>query len=139
MELSTALISAGLLHMLATGRISTVLLIALIVPMVIFAGSLLAGGSDTEPNPPSIACVTNRRTRMLRASTTEREAVVDLLDLHFCCGRLTEFEFVERCNKATRAVTRGDLAALLVDLPHVPPGRQRGYRMHEADNDRPAA
>ena len=56
----------------------------------------------------------------LRASQDERERVVDRLRLHAGEGRLELDELEERIDAALRARTRGELTALLRDMPRVP-------------------
>lgn len=53
----------------------------------------------------------------LRASDTEREEVAVALRDHGAAGRLGVEELDERLDRAYAARTRGDLAALLRDLP----------------------
>ncbi len=53
----------------------------------------------------------------IRASDDERARVVDQLNGACGDGRLTLAEFDERLEKAMKAVTRGDLAAITNDLP----------------------
>ena len=55
----------------------------------------------------------------LRASDAEREQVVAALREHAGEGRLTIEELDERCSAALAARTRGDLAALMRDLPPI--------------------
>lgn len=66
----------------------------------------------------------------LRASQDERERVVDRLRLHAGEGRLELDELEERIDAALRARTRGELTALLRDMPRVPErvGRTRTQR-----------
>jgi hypothetical protein len=59
----------------------------------------------------------------LRASDAERERVVEALRVHAGEGRLPTDELERRIDTAYAAERRGDLAALLVDLP-----RQAGRR-----------
>jgi Domain of unknown function (DUF1707) len=59
--------------------------------------------------------------RELRASDAERDRTVKLLNQHVVEGRLTQEEFTERVEAALAARTRGELDALLVDLPASPP------------------
>jgi hypothetical protein len=66
----------------------------------------------------------------VRASDAEREGVVVRLREHGAAGRLDVAELEERIGAAYAARTRGDLAALLVDLPALgrpvrPPGPTR--------------
>jgi hypothetical protein len=53
----------------------------------------------------------------LRASDAERESTVTLLREHGAAGRLDLEELEQRIGAAYEARTRGDLAALLDDLP----------------------
>ena len=53
----------------------------------------------------------------IRASNSERQAVVERLQRALSQGRLTVEEFDERVNAAYAAKTHGDLAALTRDLP----------------------
>src|SRR5690349_17509614 len=56
-----------------------------------------------------------------RASDTERERVARLLAEAAAEGRLTVDELEERTERAYAAVTRGELSALLADLPRPAP------------------
>jgi hypothetical protein len=51
------------------------------------------------------------------ASDTERDEVVQALIRHHVDGRLTTTEFEERTDRALGSRTRGELAAVLSDLP----------------------
>ncbi|WP_406283447.1 DUF1707 domain-containing protein [Embleya sp. NBC_00896] len=53
----------------------------------------------------------------MRASDVDREAAVTLLRDHHVVGRLTLAEFNERMGAAYEAVTLGELARLIADLP----------------------
>lgn len=53
----------------------------------------------------------------IRVSDVERNDAVDRLGAAFAEGRLEQAEFDERVQEAVAARTRGDLAALLSDLP----------------------
>jgi Domain of unknown function (DUF1707) len=53
----------------------------------------------------------------LRVSDAERDVVAAELGEHFQVGRLNQDEFDERLTAALAAKTRGDLSALLTDLP----------------------
>jgi len=53
----------------------------------------------------------------IRASDAEREEVAQALGQHYADGRLNDTEFRERLDGAFAAVTRGDLYALVSDLP----------------------
>ena len=55
----------------------------------------------------------------LRASQDERDRVVDQLRTHAGEGRLELDELEERIDRALRARTRGELTALLRDLPRL--------------------
>lgn len=59
----------------------------------------------------------------LRASDAERAEVADLLKKHFMDGRLDQAEFDERLGAALGAKTRGELTALLDDLPRIAANR----------------
>ena len=56
----------------------------------------------------------------LRASTADREQVIDLLKDAFVQDRLTKDEFDSRVGQAFVARTQADLAALSADLPAAP-------------------
>jgi hypothetical protein len=70
------------------------------------------------------------RDTELRASQDERERVVDRLRTHAGEGRLEIDELEQRIEAAFHARTRGELTALLRDLPRLPgsSGRTRGQR-----------
>jgi hypothetical protein len=57
------------------------------------------------------------RTGPIRIGDTERDRAVAVLSDHFVAGRLTQEEFEERSNQATRARYDADLAPLFADLP----------------------
>jgi hypothetical protein len=59
----------------------------------------------------------NRFPAELRASDSDRDAVVSDLGEHFQAGRLTAEEFDERMGRALAARTWGELRDLLADLP----------------------
>ncbi|MFD0900009.1 DUF1707 SHOCT-like domain-containing protein [Actinomadura sediminis] len=71
------------------------------------------------------------RVGELRVGDTERDAVVVALHDHFAAGRLDRGELDERMDAALAAKTRGDLRALVRDLP--PP-----HGLPEAAKPRPA-
>jgi hypothetical protein len=58
----------------------------------------------------------------MRVSDTEREATAAELREHYASGRLTLDELNERIDRAFAAKTRGDLDALMRDLPSARPG-----------------
>ena len=58
----------------------------------------------------------------MRVGDAEREAVAAELREHYASGRLTLDELNERVDKAFTATTRGDLNALMTDLPSARPG-----------------
>ena len=72
----------------------------------------------------------------LRASDAERTHVAELLAVHAAAGRLDAAEHEERTGRALRARTRGELAALLSDLPRArtasDEARRRARRVAEA-------
>jgi hypothetical protein len=55
----------------------------------------------------------------MRASDADRERTAELLREHHAVGRLTAEEFAERLEKVFAAKTRGELDALLSDLPAI--------------------
>lgn len=59
----------------------------------------------------------------LRASDSEREAVLERLREHATVGRLNMEELGRRSEAALEAVTLADLRALSADLPEAPAGR----------------
>lgn len=61
----------------------------------------------------------------LRASHADRDQVVALLQDAFVEGMLTRDELDVRVGRALAARTRGDLAALITDLPPIPAGAGR--------------
>ena len=58
----------------------------------------------------------------MKASDSDRDAVVSDLSEHFQAGRLTAGEFDERTGRALAARTWGELRNLLTDLPATRPG-----------------
>jgi hypothetical protein len=68
----------------------------------------------------------------VRASDEEREEAVHSLREHYSAGRLTSSELEERVGLAYAAITRGDLGALLTDLPSARTGRA-AKRVQEAN------
>jgi hypothetical protein len=60
----------------------------------------------------------------MRASDSDRDAVVSDLSEHFEAGRLTAGEFDERMGRALAARTWGELRDLLADLPSARPATQ---------------
>jgi hypothetical protein len=74
--------------------------------------------SASQPAVPGSGRLTSRDSGPgLRVSDSERDLVATELGEHFQEGRLDQSEFDERLTLALRARTRGDLAALLADLP----------------------
>jgi Domain of unknown function (DUF1707)/2TM domain len=76
-----------------------------------------------------------RHDPAVRASDAEREATVALLREHGAAGRLGVDELEQRVGAAYEARTRGDLAALVADLPSAPARRTRpaGRNRHHGD------
>ena len=60
----------------------------------------------------------------MRASDSDRNAVLSDLSEHFQAGRLTAGEFGERTGQALAARTWGELRDLLADLPATRPAPQ---------------
>jgi hypothetical protein len=67
------------------------------------------------------------RTGPIRIGDAERDQAVAVLSDHFVAGRLTQDEFEERSNQATRARYADDLSPLFADLPD-PVASQPGPR-----------
>jgi len=63
----------------------------------------------------------------VRASDAERERALRDLRAHYAAGRLDADELEERAELATRARSRGDLRALLWDLPAGRRARSAGF------------
>ena len=95
--------------------------------------------SQDQPSPFRRAA----RTGQIRIGDAERDQAVAALSEHFVAGRITQTEFEERSDQATRARYVDDLSPLFDDLPedqptelqpHFPyavaigPGRQRPQR-----------
>ena len=74
-------------------------------------GAWAGPGSDAERR------TTERRQGPVRIGDAERDQAVSLLSDHFVAGRLTQTEFEERSEQATRARYVDDLAPLFDDLP----------------------
>jgi hypothetical protein len=74
------------------------------------------------------------RTGPIRIGDAERDQAVEVLSEHFVAGRLTQEEFEERSDQATRARYDKDLSPLFADLPEavapqeVARTRARGFR-----------
>jgi len=82
------------------------------------AGSDAVAGAGSDAGAAGEA----GRSPALRASDRERDAVVQRVQQAFAEGRLDDTEFDERMRAALTARTRGDLDALLTDLPAAAPG-----------------
>jgi hypothetical protein len=68
------------------------------------------------------AMTRNNLPAQMKASDSDRDAVVSDLGEHFQAGRLTAGEFDERMGRALAARTWGELRGLLADLPATQPG-----------------
>ena len=68
------------------------------------------------------AMTRNYLPAQMKASDSDRDAVVSDLGEHFQAGRLTAGEFDERTGRALVARTWGELRDLLADLPATQPG-----------------
>jgi hypothetical protein len=75
----------------------------------------MAEEHSVEPAPPGPAQHIGQAAE--RASDSDRDHVVTLLRDHLAVGRLTLDEFSERTGSALAARTRGELDAVLADLP----------------------
>ncbi len=89
--------------------------------------------SQPDGLPPAAAQAPARDEHNgMRVSDAERDAVAGTLADHFREGRLNREELDERLGRALAARTRGELGALLADLPggleqdDAGPGRQTG-------------
>src|SRR5215472_11398674 len=71
---------------------------------------------------PMNAMTVNYLPVEMKASDSDRDAVVSDLSEHFQAGRLTAGEFDERTGRALAARTWGELRNLLTDLPATRPG-----------------
>jgi len=78
----------------------------------------------TRPEDQTTAAVTGRG--QLRASQTDREAVIEALKAAYVVGRLTEDEFAARVGQAFASRTDADLAAITADIPVGPVAAQPG-------------
>ena len=58
----------------------------------------------------------------MRVSDAEREATASELREHYASGRLSQDELDERLDRTFAAKTRGDLDAVMADLPSLRPG-----------------
>jgi len=67
--------------------------------------------ADAERRTPE------RQPRPVRVGDAERDQAVAMLSDHFVAGRLTQAEFEDRSEQATRARYADDLAPLFDDLP----------------------
>jgi len=74
----------------------------------------------------------------MRASDSDRDAVVSDLSEHFQAGRLTADEFDERAGRALAARTWGELRELLADLPGPRPAPQVPAAASPGAQPRPA-
>ena len=79
---------------------------------------VMAEPHSVEPAPSSPAV--HAAEAVERASDSDRDRAVSLLRDHCVVVRLTLDEFSERTGSALAARTRGELAAVLADLPAVP-------------------
>jgi len=68
------------------------------------------------------AMTRNYLPAQMKASDSDRDAVVSDLGEHFQAGRLTAGEFDERMGRALASRTWGELRDLLADLPATQPG-----------------
>jgi len=75
------------------------------------------------------AMTRNYLPAQMKASDSDRDAVVSDLGEHFQAGRLTAGEFDERMGRALAARTWGELRDLLADLPATQPGPRASAAM----------
>ncbi|HEV3264022.1 MAG TPA: adenylate/guanylate cyclase domain-containing protein [Acidimicrobiales bacterium] len=81
-----------------------------------------SGDADPAPGPA--------RQPIQRAADADRDRTVTLLREHVVVGRLTLDEFSERVGSALAARTRGELEALVADLPAQPEPEPEATRRH---------
>jgi Domain of unknown function (DUF1707)/Cell wall-active antibiotics response 4TMS YvqF len=75
-------------------------------------------GPDSAPDPAARPPVTQGTAPApVLPSTAERERVVQVLSTHFANDRLSMEEFEDRLERAYKAVSSAQLAAVLADLP----------------------
>ncbi len=77
-------------------------------------------GTRQKGGSPVNAMTDNYLPADMRASDSDRDAVVSDLSEHVQAGRLTAGEFDERMGRALAARTWGELRDLLADLPATP-------------------
>lgn len=77
----------------------------------------------------------------MRVGDAERDAAAAELREHFASGRLTQDELNERLDQVFAAKTRGDLHALMTDLPGPPgwPSAHQGWAAGAAPSGSPFA
>jgi hypothetical protein len=75
------------------------------------------------------AMTRNYLPAQMKASDSDRDAVVSDLGEHFQAGRLTAGEFDERMGRALASRTWGELRDLLADLPATQPGPRASATM----------
>src|SRR3984957_11446764 len=83
---------------------------------------LARGGAGWKGGSTMNATTGNHVPAQMKASDSDRDAVVSNLSEHFQAGRLTAGEFDERTGSALAARTWGELRDLLADLPAAQPG-----------------
>ena len=81
-------------------------------------------GTRQKGGSPVNAMTENYLPAEMRASDSDRDAVVSDLSEQFQAGRLTAGEFDERMGRALAARTWGELRDLLADLPTTRPAPQ---------------
>ncbi|HET6294085.1 MAG TPA: DUF1707 domain-containing protein [Kribbella sp.] len=72
----------------------------------------------------------------IRIGDAERDQAVVVLSDHFVAGRLTQEEFEERSNEATRARYDVDLKPLFADLPEPEPAQQTSRKWSSGSGPR---
>src|SRR5689334_16290284 len=81
-------------------------------------------GTRQKGGSPVNAMTENYLPAEMRASDSDRDAVVSDLSEHFQAGRLTAGEFDERTGRTLAARTWGELGELVADLPAARPAPQ---------------
>jgi ferric-dicitrate binding protein FerR (iron transport regulator) len=85
------------------------------------------------------AITENYRPAEMRASDSDRDAVVSDLSEHFQAGRLTAGEFDERMGRALAARTWDELSDLLADLPATRPAPHASVATSVSARPRPSS
>lgn len=94
-------------------------------------------GTRQKGGSPVNTMTGNHLPDEMRASDSDRDAVVSDLSENFQAGRLTATEFEQRTERALAARTWGELRDLLADLPAAPPAPQAPAAASSSDRPLP--